>query len=183
MRFLFLLPFLFGCARTDLYYPSNGKDVITDERGRSYHPHNRAVVLNGTDSLGSTSIDITRDGLHFASAGGIDNSTSTRAGYRTARYGAGAAVTAVLGVTAINAASSAYGANQAQVASSNASAAKASAANAAAKGSTAKLPQVGSTIPAQTQATVSVPAAPAPAIPAAGSTINATVPATVTPIP
>ena len=165
----------------DFYYPSDGKSVVVDDRGHVNRAHNRALVLNGTDSLGSTSVDITRNGLHFASAGGIDNSTSTRAGYRTARYGAGAAVTAVLGVAAINAASSAYGANQAQVASSNASAAKLGAANAAAKASAAKLPVVGTSIPAQTTATVTVPVAPA-TVPAAGSTINAVVPATVVPV-
>ena len=173
-----------GCARTDFYYPSSGKEVIVDERGHVNRAHGRAMVLNGSDSLGGTHVRITSNSLEFSNQGGIDNSTSTREGYRTARYGAGAAVTAVLGVAAINAASSAYGANQAQVASSNASAAKVGAANAAAKGSASKLPQVGSTIPAQTQATVTVPTAPVPAaVPAAGSTIQSTIPATVVPVP
>lgn len=183
-RFVPLVAFaFFSCARSDFFFPPDGKSVVTDERGRPRYYAHKAAVLNGVDSLGGTHVLITRNSLEFSNQGGLDASTTTRGWQRTIRYGAGAATTAVLGVTAINAASSAYGANQAQVAASNASAAKASAANAAAKGASSKLPQVGSQIPAQTQATVTVPAAPPAAIPAAGSTIQSTVPATVVPVP
>ena len=48
-----------GCARTDIYYPSNGKDVVYDEKGRASRYHNRAVVLNGSDSLGNTVVEVT----------------------------------------------------------------------------------------------------------------------------
>ena len=65
-----------------------------DERGRVSRPHGRAVVLNGSDSLGATRIRITSNSLEFSNLGGIDNSTSTREGYRTVRYGIGAATIA-----------------------------------------------------------------------------------------
>lgn len=141
-----------SCARTDIYYPSSGKDVVIDERGRVSRHHNRAVVLNGSDSLGNTIVEVTRNGVRYASAGGIDNSTSTREGYRTVRYGIAAAAWAAGATAVASQAASAYNANQAQVGVSNAAASRAAA--------SAVQP-----------------------LPAAGSTINATIPATVVPVP
>jgi hypothetical protein len=139
---------LASCARTDIYYPSNGKDVVVDERGRVSRHHQRAVVLNGSDSLGDTVIDVTSGGVRLSSAGGIDNSTSTREGYRTARFGMAAAAWGAAAAAVAGQAASAYNANQASNAASNVAASKA-AANAV-----KPLPSVGSTIPAQTQAVV-----------------------------
>ena len=111
-----------ACARTDLYYPSNRKEVIIDERGRVNRHHNRAVVLNGSDSLGATTIRITSNSLEFSNQGGIDNSTSTKEGHRTIRHGVTAGALAAVGVAGINAASSSASANQAATATSNAAA-------------------------------------------------------------
>lgn len=144
---LFIAILVTGCARTDFYYPSDGKAVI-DERGHAHFPHNRAVVLNGSDSLGGTTISITRSGVHYASAGGIDNSTSTREGYRTVRFGIAAAAWAAGAAAVAGQAAGAYNANQAQVGVSNAAASRAAAS------AVKPLPEVGATIPAQTQAVV-----------------------------
>lgn len=165
-----------GCARTDIYYPSNGKDVVIDERGHVSRHHNRAVVLNGSDSLGNTVIDVTNNGVRFASAGGIDNSTSTKEGYRTVRHGVGTAALTALGAVALGEASAAYGANQAQVATSNSAASSAAASQTATRGATAvQLSRIheGAALKA---------AEAAKALPAAGSTINSVVPSVVTPI-
>ena len=132
-----------ACARVDVYYPAYG-----DERPQ------RAVVLNGTDSLGDTVINVTSDGVRLSSAGGLDNSTSTREGYRTVRFGIAAASWAAGSVAVANQAANAYNANQAASSASNVAASRAAAAAAARN-----------------------------AIPAAGSTIQATVPATVVPVP
>jgi hypothetical protein len=166
---------LCSCARTDFYYPTDGKEVV-DERGRVSRPHGRAIVLNGSDSLGGTHIRITRNSLEFSNQGGIDNSTSTREGYRTVRHGVTAGALAAVGVVGLQEASAAYSANQAAAATSNAAASKAAAATAASKGATAvRLAEI--------QAAKEAAAAAAKAAPAAGSTINAVVPAVVTPVP
>ena len=125
-----------ACARVDVYYPAYG-----DERPQ------RAVVLNGTDSLGDTVINVTSDGVRLSSAGGLDNSTSTREGYRTARAG----ITAAGSIAATGFAWGAYSAHQAQIQASNVAASKAAAATAA---SNAAIPAAGSTIQATTPATV-----------------------------
>jgi hypothetical protein len=180
MRLAMFLPLLLpACARMDVYYPPNGKDIVEDERGRSHVIQRRALVLNGTDSLGGTSIDVTSNGIRIANAGGFDNSTSTREGYRTVRFGIAAAAWAA-GATAIaGQASSAYGANQAANASSNVAASRAAAATAASKGATTvRLAEIAAAKEAAAAA-AKVPAA----LPAAGSTINAVVPATVVPVP
>jgi hypothetical protein len=142
-----------SCARTDFYYPSNGKDVVVDERGRPHRAHGRAIVLNGSDSLGATHVRITSNSLEFSNQGGIDNSTSTREGYRTVRHGVTAGALTAVGVVGLQEAGAAYSANQATTRASNAAASKASA------------------------------AAASRALPAGGSTIRAVVPATVVPVP
>jgi hypothetical protein len=167
-----------ACARTDLYYPSNGKDVVVDDRGRVSRGHNRAVVLNGTDALGNTVIDVTRNGVRLAAAGGLDNSTSTREGYRTLRYGIGAAAWAAGAVGVANVAANAYGANQAANATSNVAASRGAAATAASNNATTiRLAEIA----AQKEAAQAAAAAAA-AAPAAGSTIPSTIPSVVTPI-
>lgn len=158
---------LTSCARTDIYYPYAGFDGKNGPPGGG-----RAVVLNGSDSLGNTVIDVTRNGVRFASAGGIDNSTSTREGYRTLRHGITAGALAAVGVVGLQEASAAYSANQAAAASSNVAASKASAATTAAKAATTvKLAEI--------QAAKEAAAA---AIPAAGSTIPSVIPSVVTPV-
>lgn len=177
MRLLLLLPIVcISCARTDFYYPGGGGKEVVDEHGRVSRPHGRAIVLNGSDSLGGTHIRITSNSLEFSNQGGIDNSTSTREGYRTVRHGVGTAATmAVLGIAAGQAAS-AYSANQAAAATSNAAASKAAAATAASKGATTvKLAEIAA-------AKEAAAAAAAKAIPAAGSTIPSTIPSVVTPV-
>ena len=160
-----------GCARTDIYYPSDGKMTIEGKL-----PHNRAVVLNGSDSLGNTVIDVTRNGVRYSSAGGIDNSTSTREGYRTVRHGVGTAATAAVVGIGLSQAASAYSANQAQVATSNAAASKAASATAASNAQRAV--QL-----AEIKARAAAAAArAATAVPAAGSVIPSVIPATVAPI-
>jgi hypothetical protein len=166
------LVILTGCARTDFYYPGGGKTFISPD-GKVNRPHNRALVLNGSDSLGATHVRITSNSLEFSNQGGIDNSTSTKEGYRTVRHGITAGALAAVGVAGINAASSSYNANQASVATSNAAASKASAAAAASKSAeTVRLAEI-----------AAAEAAAAKVIPAAGSTIPAVIPAVVTPVP
>jgi hypothetical protein len=178
MKAVMFLPILMmmSCARTDIYYPGDGKAVI-DERGRAHIPHNRAVVLNGSDSLGHTSVEVTRNGVRFASAGGIDNSTSTREGYRTVRYGIGAAaIVAGTGIVAHEAAA-AYGSNQAASSASNVAASKSASSQAATQAATrVQLAEI------QARSAAHAINA-AKAVPAAGSTINAVIPATVVPVP
>jgi hypothetical protein len=159
---------LTSCARTDIYYPYGGGD------GKSVVPGGgRAVVLNGSDSLGNTVIEVSSHGVRYASAGGIDNSTSTREGYRTVRYGIGAAAWAAGAVGVANVAANAYGANQAAAATSNAAASKAGAATAASNNATTiRLAEI-----------AAQEAAAAKALPAAGTTIQAVTPAVVTPVP
>jgi hypothetical protein len=166
---------LASCARTDFYYPGSGKEVIVDERGHVSRPHNRAIVLNGSDSLGGTHIRITSNSLEFSNQGGIDNSTSTREGYRTLRYGIGAAAWAAGAVGVASVASHAYNANQAAAATSNAAASRASAAAAASKSATTiRLAEI--------QAAKEAAQAAAIAPPAAGSVIPSIIPSTVTPV-
>lgn len=175
---VFLIPLIVvwsSCARVDVYYPSDGKDVVIDDRGRPHRGHGRALVLNGTDSLGNTVIDVTRNGVRFASAGGLDSSTTTLGWQRTIRHGVGtAAGAAVLGI-GLSQAANAYSANQAQVGVSSAAASRAAAATAASKSATTiKLAEIAA-------AKEAAAAAAAKALPAAGSTIQATIPAVVTP--
>jgi hypothetical protein len=164
-----------GCGRVDVYYPyaggynSDGKSVVPPGGGR-------AVVLNGTDALGNTVIDVTSNGVRLAAAGGLDNSTSTREGYRTLRYGIGAAAWAAGAVGVANVAANAYGANQAANATSNAAASRAAAATAASRNATTvRLAEIAAAKEAATAA--------AQAPPAAGSVIPAIIPATVTLVP
>lgn len=161
-----------GCARTDVYYPYGGSFD-----GKSGPPGGgRAVVLNGSDSLGNTVIDVTSGGVRLSSAGGIDNSTSTGMGYRTLRYGIGAAAWAAGAVGVANVAANAYGANQASAATSNVAASRAAAATAASKNATTiRLAEIQA-------AKEAAAAAAARAIPAAGSTIPSTIPSVVTPV-
>ena len=173
MRWFVPLLFLCGCARTDVYYPPDGKSVVVDERGRVSRAHNRAVVLNGSDSLGNTVIEVTGGGVRLASAGGIDNSTSTRDGYRTVRFGIAAAAWAAGATAVASQAASAYSANQAAAASSNVAASRASSAAAASQNATTvRLAEI-----------AAAEAAAARALPAAGATIPAVIPAVVTPVP
>jgi hypothetical protein len=175
---LILLPVIFGigCARTDVYFPPMDGKVVYDAEGGTKAPsYHRAVVLNGSDSLGNTEIEVTRNSVRFASAGGIDNSTSTREGYRTVRYGIGAAaLTAGTAVVAAQAAS-AYSANQAAAATSNQAAARSAAAIAASRSATqVKLAEIA--------AAKAAAAAAVQPLPAAGATIPAQIPAIVTPV-
>jgi hypothetical protein len=134
----------FGCARTWVNYPP---EVVTGKDGVTRSVASRAFELNGSDALGATNIEVTRNGVRFASAGGIDNSTSTREGYRTVRYGVSTAGTAAGAYFAL----AAYQANQAANAASNVAASKAAAATAV---SSKALPAAGSTINATVPATV-----------------------------
>ena len=161
-----------GCGRVDVYYPSDGKSVMVDDRGRVNRGHGRAVVLNGTDSLGNTVIDVTRNGVRLASAGGLDSSTTTLGWQRTIRHGVGAAAWAAGAVGVASVASNAYQANQAAAATSNAAASKAAASTTATKAATTvRLAEI--------QAAKEAAAA---AVPAAGSTIQSTIPSVVTPV-
>ena len=173
MRLLVLIPVLMvGCARTDIYWPPNGKDVVVDDRGRVSRGHGRAIVLNGSDALGGTHIRLAGNTLEFSTAGGIDNSTSTREGYRTIRYGIGAATIAASTIGVANVMSNAYGANQAASATSNVAASRASSAAAASKSAeTIRLAEI-----------AAAEKAASAALPAAGATVPAVIPATVTPI-
>lgn len=169
---MFLPLVICSCARTDIYYPyaGDGKSVVPGG--------GRAVVLNGSDSLGNTIVEVTSNGVRYASAGGIDNSTSTREGYRSLRYGIGAAAWAAGAVGVANVAANAYGANQAAAATSNAAASKAGAATAASNNATTvRLAEIA----AQEAAAKAAASAPA-AIPAAGSTIPSVIPSVVTPV-
>lgn len=174
---------LSSCARTDLYYPSGGGKEVVDARGRVSRPHGRAVVLNGTDSLGGTHIRITANSLEFSNAGGLDNSTSTREGYRTVRYGVAAAAWTAGAAVVAGQAASAYGANQAANASSNVAASRAAAATATAKGATTvRLAEIAAAKEAAAANAANAAAAASKALPAAGSTIPATIPAVVSPV-
>jgi hypothetical protein len=169
---------LTACARTDFYYPGGNKTFVSPD-GKVSRPHNRAIVLNGSDSLGATHVRITSNSLEFSNQGGIDNSTSTKAGYATVRHGITAGALAAVGVAGINAASSSYSANQAATATSNAAASKASAAAAASKSAeTIRLAEIA----AAEKAAAAQAAAAAQIPPAAGSTIPSLIPSTVTPI-
>lgn len=162
-----------GCARTDIYWPPNGKDVVVDERGRVSRGHGRAIVLNGTDALGATHIRLAGNTLEFSTQGGLDNSTTSREGYRTIRYGIGAASWVAGGAIVASQAASAYGSNQAASATSNVAASRAAAATAASRNATAvRLAEI-----------AAAEKAAAAALPAANSVIPAVVPATVVPVP
>jgi hypothetical protein len=142
---ILLIPIIsFGCARTWINYPPK---IVTGKDGVTRSVASRAIELNGSDALGATNIEVTRNGVRFASAGGIDNSTSTREGYRTVRYGISTAGTAAGAYFALQA----YAANQAANAASSVAASKAAAATATASKA---LPAAGSTINATVPATV-----------------------------
>jgi hypothetical protein len=173
-----------ACARTDIYWPPDGKSVVYDERGRPSRAHGRAIVLNGSDALGSTHIRLAGNTLEFSTAGGIDNSTSTGMGYRTLRYGIGAAAWAAGAVGVANVAANAYGANQAAAATSNAAASKAAAATAVSKNATTiRLAEIAAAKEAAAASAAAQAAAAARALPAAGSTIPSVIPSVVTPVP
>ena len=168
---LAIIGFSAGCARTDIYYPYAGFDGKGGPVGGG-----RAVVLNGSDALGNTVIDVTSGGVRLAVAGGIDNSTSTREGYRTLRHGIAAAAWAAGAVGVANVAANAFGANQAANATSNVAASRAGAATAASRNATTvRLAEIAA-------AERAAAAAAARAIPAAGSVIPSTIPSTVVPI-
>lgn len=178
---LLLLPLLViiggGCARTDIYYPFAGD-------GKSVVGGGRAVVLNGTDSLGHTEVEVTSGGVRYLAAGGVDNSTSTKEGYRTARYGAAAAAWTAGAAVVASQAASAYGANQAAASSSNVAASRSAAAVAASKNATTvRLAEIAAQKEAAAAAANAATNAASKALPAAGSTINAVTPATVVPVP
>ena len=159
-----------GCARTWINYPPQ---VVNGRDGVSRSVASRAIELNGSDALGATEIEVTRGGVRFASSGGIDNSTSTKAGYRTVRHAVTTAGTVAGIAIPAMAASSAYRAEQAAAATSSAAASKSAASQAAtSSATTVRLAEI--------QAAKEAAAA---AVPAAGSTIQSTIPATVVPIP
>lgn len=169
---------LTSCARNWVNYPPR---VAIDSQGRSHVIAARAMEFNGSDLDGKTVIDITQNGVHIAVADGINNSRSTEAGYRTARYGAGAiAIVSGLGIVS-HAAQVAYGSNQAANTTSNVAASKASASIAASKGATTV--ELAKIQAAKEAAAAAAAANAAKVLPAAGSTIPATVPATVVPVP
>jgi hypothetical protein len=173
-----------SCARFEVYYPSDGKSVVTDERGRPVFPNRKALIMHGADSLGSTVVDVSRGGIRFSSAGGIDTSTSTLAGYRTVRYGIGAAAWAAGAVGVANVAANAYGANQAAAATSNAAASRGAAATAASNNATTiRLAEIAAAKEAAAASAAANAAAAAKALPAAGSTIPSVIPSVVTPVP
>lgn len=133
-----------GCARTWVNYPP---ETVTDSEGRTTSTARRAIELNGSDSLGATEISVTRDGVKYTSAGGIDNSTSTKAGYHTAEHGI--TTLGTLGVAGIAGAS--YVAGQKAATATGIATTKAGVA--ATKAATA-LPAAGSTINATVPATI-----------------------------
>lgn len=168
---LMLIPFLgLGCARTFMNYPPQ----VDQRTGKLYAA--RAIELNGSDSLGATEIEVTNHGVRYVSAGGIDNSTSTKEGYRTVRHGVTAATTVATAAYAYGA----YAAQQAASSASNTAASRAAGAAAVSKNATTvKLAEIA----AQEKAAQAAAQAAGQALPAAGSTINAVTPATVVPVP
>ena len=108
---------------------------------------------------------VTRNGVSFSSEGGVDTSTSTKEWSRTTRAG----ITAATTISLAAAAASAYASEQAAASASNVAASRAAAATAASKN-------------AQAVRLAEIEAA-GRALPAAGSTIPAQVPATVVPVP
>ena len=159
-----------SCGRVDVYYPSNGKDVVVDEKGRVSRHHNRAVVLNGADALGNTSIEVSNSGVRLASAGGLDTSTTTIGWQRTIRFGIAAAAWAAGAAAVANTAANAYSARSsaAEVAGQNAT--------------RIRLAEIAAGERAAAAAQAAQAAAAARAIPAAGSTIPSIIPSTVVPV-
>jgi hypothetical protein len=149
--------------------------LMEDGKGGSRVVAARAVEFNGSDLNGETVIDVHSGGVRVAAFGGVNNTISTAEGYRTARYGIGAAaIVAGTGIIAGQAAN-AYGANQAASSASNVAASRSAAAQAASKGATTvRLAEI--------KAASEAAAAAAKAAPAGGSTIQAVVPAVVTPV-
>jgi hypothetical protein len=117
---------LTGCARAWVNYPPQ----VDPATGKVYAA--RAVEFNGADVLGGTVVTVTNNSVRVSSEGGVDTSTSTREGYRTARAGITAATT--LGLA--GAAAAAYGSEQSAVAASNVAASRAAAATAASRNAT-----------------------------------------------
>ena len=62
-----------GCASTTAYFPA---ETYLDDKGVMRSKAHKAIQLYG-DSLGATSFEVTRDRVRYAAAGGIDNSTTT----------------------------------------------------------------------------------------------------------
>jgi hypothetical protein len=172
-----------SCGRVDVYYPSDGKSVVVDDKGRPHRAHNRAVVLNGADALGNTSIEVHRDGVRLASAGGLDTSTTTIGWQRTIRFGIAAAAWAAGAVGVANTAANAYNANQGASATSNVAASRAGSAAAVSRNATQiRLAEIAAGERAAAAAQAAQAAAAARAIPAAGSTIPSIIPSVVTPV-
>lgn len=161
---------LSGCASTTAYYPPY------DDKGRTRTIASKAFQTYG-DSLGGTVVSVTTNGVKYAAAGGNMNSPTTGiiAGEigRTTRFGFSAL--AWYGIL-----KAAFGLGQGisnNVANtSTTNAATNAAAKSGSSSASSTLPTVGSTIPAQTTATVATPAVQA------GSTIPAEIPAVVTPV-
>lgn len=133
-----------ACASTTLYYPP---EFGVNTRGDSHPIARKAIQLYG-DSIGDTRIDVTRNSVHYAAAGGNDNSTTTRiladSTASVAKWTIGWGFSYGILNSFFGHAASAYSANLA-----------AKPATVAAK--PAQLPSVGSTIPAQTSAKVVAP--------------------------
>ena len=139
MRLLALLAIaMSGCSSVTFYYPA---ETSLTERGEARVVSKKALQLYG-DSIGSTQVDITRNGLHYASAGGIDNSTTTgiiaRETSSVAKWGIGWGFSFGILKSLFGNAASSYAVNQARPVAAPAR----------------PLPSVGSTIPAQTSAVV-----------------------------
>lgn len=170
MKFLasiLALTLTLGCARTWVNYPPG---MVQGKDGTTRQVAARALELNGSDALGHTEFEVTSGGVRFVAAGGIDNSTSTKEGYRTVRHGVG---TAGAVATAGLLAGAAQSAHQAQSAS-NVAQSKAQSATAIAAGKDATAIRL-----AQIAAREKAAGA---ALPLAGSTIPAQVPAEVIPV-
>ena len=75
-----------ACARNWVNYPPV---AVADGKGGERLVATRAAEFSGSDLIGGTTIDVSHSGVHVAAAGGINNSVSTEAGYRTVRYGIG----------------------------------------------------------------------------------------------
>lgn len=131
----------------------------------------RAAEFSGSDLIGGTVIDVTGSGTRISASGGINNSVSTAEGYRTVRYGAGAAAIVAGSAIIASQAASAYGANQSAAGASNVAASRSAAAQAASRGATQiRLAEI-----------QAAKEAAARTLPAAGSTIPSVIPSVVTP--
>lgn len=168
---------LVGCASTTAYYPPL---TAYDDKGRTRTISSKAFQTYG-DSLGATEVTISNTGVRYAAAMGNMNSPTTAiiAGEvgRTTRFGMSAL--AWYGIL-----KAAFGLGQgisnnvANTSTTNAATNAAAKTSSSSASASSTLPTVGSTIPAQTTATVGEAV-----LPAAGSTIPSTIPSVVTPVP